>query len=373
MEKPYAKIRRYSYIYRLLKNNNKKQLSFYNNNSFSEVFNHMDFTFLSANEISYSKKLGQDDDCYSPLGFSRIPSETMASGMDSMDLEYTNCEIQAESLPYSPTMKVKSPSSPNHSKDSLKFARRITKAFLQFIKEDKDVVVDTFLSCGNSILASQVSMLNVEIIDSKKLMQDSLQLIEDVWNLFTKTLSCSYNKKISKLTKETWNIVFTEEGFWKAAKEAGSMLQVKDYFSGCGEVETEIIRGYFKKILFLVNRGLLIVLLHLKKFGKDDFYENIAKYENYIVLTMVPTLFDAYNHKRGVFVDECCRSCKVCQSKLGDKSIPPKIKTAWEFVIAFEQNFKNHNNIQSFQDPTNTLNILQFLTLLDDAISSFSP
>ena len=320
----------------------------------------MDFDFVA--DGLHLKKLSQADDMCNPLTFTRITSETASA----MELEFLNTELFPENLPHSPNRK--SEVLENYSKDSLKFARRISKSFLQFIKQDKDVMVRTFLACGNTMLSNQASILGVDIIDTNKLMKDSLQLIRDIWNYFTKNLSCSYNKKISKVPKDIWDIVFTEEGFWKAAIELGSSLQIRDYFSGCGEVEAEIIRGYYKKILFLVNRGMIMVHLHSEKAAKEDFSENISKFDNYMVLSMAPELFDAYNHKRGVFVDECCRACKVCQSKLADKTIPSKIKTAWDYAIAFEKSFKS-NTFQGFQD---ALNILQFLTILDDDLASFS-
>ena len=325
----------------------------------------MDFDFLAA-EINFNQKLAQQDDWYNPIGFvSPITSETASA----MELEYINSDSQTESFAFLQKKKKESTAQQNHSKDSLKFARRVAKSFLQFIRQDKDVVVRTFLDCGAKILASQTIILGVEIMDTNKLMKDSLQLIEDVWNFFSKNLSCSYNKKISKVPKEIWDIVFTEEGFWKVAKEVGTTLQFKDYFFGCGDVEAEIIRGYFKKVLFLMNRGMILVHLHLKKAEKEDFYDNIAKFENYMVLSMVPQLFDAYNHKRGVFVDGCCRACKVCQAKSVDAVIISKIKTAWDYAIAFEKNFKSASTFKGFQD---ALNVIQFLTILDDAIGSFS-
>ena len=325
----------------------------------------MDFDFLAA-EINFNQKLDQQNDWCNMLGFSPFISETASA----MELEYINSDYQAENLSLTQKKNKESTASQNHSKDSLKFGRRIAKSFLQFIRQDKGDVVSTFLDCGAKILASQAALLGVEIIDMNKLMKDSLQLIEDVWNFFAKNLSCSYNKKISKLTKEIWDIVFTEEGFWKAIKQVGSTLRLKDNFSGCGEVEAEIIRGYFKKVLFLMNRGMTMVHLHLKKVEKEDFYSNIAKFENYMVLSMVPELFDSYNHKRGVFVNECCRACKVCQSKSVDKTITSKIKTAWDYAIAFEQNLNNNSfTFQGFQD---ALNIFQFLTILDEAVAGCS-
>ena len=291
----------------------------------------------------------------------------------AMELEYTNSNFVAENtFSVYKTKKPQPASLPNHSKDSLKFGRRISKSFLQFIKQDTDIVLRAFLDCASKLLLSQAMVLRVELIDDKKLMKDSLLVIEDVWNFFAKNLSCSYNEKISKIPKDIWDMVFTEEGFWKAANKIGRTLQLKDYFSGCGDVEIEIIKGYFKKIIFLMNRGLILSHMYLKKARRDDFFDNISKFENYIVLGIVPELFDAYNHRRGVFIDECCRACKVCSSKLMEKSVVYKIKAAWEYAIAFEKQFKSNSDFQSFQEPVNALNVLQFLIMVDDAIASFS-
>lgn len=329
----------------------------------------MDFDFLAVkNEMVSKNQMDREDEWDISLDFSRIVSDTITG----MDLECINSDIQLESLSYSPIKKAESHSSENHSKDSLKFARRISKSFLHFIKQDTDPMLRAFLDCGSQLLTSQAANVGVKIFDNKKLIKDSLQLIGDVWTFFSKNLSCSYNRKISKVTKEIWNMVFTEEGFWKTANEVGVALQLKDYFSECTEVEAEVIRVYFKKVLFMINRGLILVHLYLKKIGKYDFYQNISRYENYLVLSMVPQLFDSYNHKRGVFVDECCRACKVCQPKLADGSSTLKIKTAWEYAIAFEQSFRSNYSLQNFQDPVNSLIVLQFLAELDDAVERFS-
>lgn len=323
----------------------------------------MDFEYF-AEEINF-KTLNYADNMYYPLNASPNTSETASA----MELEYIRPDFSPESLPYAPIEKTKPFALQDYSKDSLKFARRVSKSFLQFLGKEKDAVITAFLDAASKILASQVSLLEVTINDNKKLMKDSLQLMRDVWNVFARNLSCTHNKKISKVTKDIWDIVFTEEGFWKAAKQVGTALQFKDYFSEFGEVEAEMIKGYFKKVIFLINKGLILFHLQVKKAGREDFYENIPKFENYIVLSMVPALFDAYNHKRGVFVDECCRACKVCQSKMADKTLSSRIKAAWEFAIAFEQNIKNNNAVHSFQD---ALNILQFIALSDDALVSFS-
>ena len=320
----------------------------------------MDFDFFEEETNMISLKQGGE----SPLCFSRKTSKATAE----MELESTSPVFVTESQSNSQINKTKSLALPNHSKDSLKFGRRISKSFLQFIKQDTDIVLRAFLDCASRLIVSQSTILGVEAVDEKKLMKDSLFVIEDVWNFFAKNLSCSYNEKISKVPKDIWDMVFTEEGFWKAANKIGRTLQLKDYFSGCGDVEIEIIKGYFKKIIFLMNRGLILSHMYLKKARRDDFFDNISKFENYIVLGLVPELFDAYNHKRGVFVDECCRSCKVCSSKLMDKNVINKIKTAWKYAYAFEQRLCN-STFQGFQD---SLNILQFLTIIDDAMASCS-
>lgn len=267
----------------------------------------------------------------------------------------------------------KIPSSPlrneNHSKDSLKFARRIAKSFLQAILDGPKRVVQDFLDTGVKVLESQITLLDVKVVDEEKLSRAWLQAIRDVWNFFAKNLSCSYNKKISKVTKDVWSMVFTEEGFYKTLKDAGSSLNLKGGFTGKGFGEIAVAERLCKKVLYVLNRGLILSHMFSLRQQDDMFYENIPTVDNYLVLSMVPELYDSYNHKRGVFIDQCCQSCKVCQSKSADKSVISKIATAWDYAIAFQKSFDANWQASSFEDPFYPLNVMRFLTVLDTPMS----
>eukprot|EP00331_Platyophrya_macrostoma_P027760 CAMPEP_0176450724 /NCGR_PEP_ID=MMETSP0127-20121128/27332_1 /TAXON_ID=938130 /ORGANISM="Platyophrya macrostoma, Strain WH" /LENGTH=294 /DNA_ID=CAMNT_0017838485 /DNA_START=165 /DNA_END=1049 /DNA_ORIENTATION=+ len=294
-----------------------------------------------------------------------------------MELESVGYADTLETLTQIPSKKSDENSSDNYSKDSLKFARRISKSFLQQIKQGTTATVNLqFLECGVEILAHHANLFGLDFINKKNLMIDAFSLIEEVWNLFAKNLNCSFNKKISKVTQDIWEMVFTHKGFWKCLKKLGKSLNCTDYFCSndniSKDIELQALESVLKKIVFLVARGLILVHMFSLKNKEDNFYQNIAKYENYLVMSMAPDLFDAYNHKRGIFIDECCRCCKVCQAKLSDKNIGYKIKTAWEYASTFAQNFNTKSALLDGFEGVNPFNVLQFLTVLDDAIAAFN-
>jgi len=295
----------------------------------------------------------------------------------NMELEsFSYTDSTLEPLTQVPSKKSDENPTANYSKDSLKFARRVAKSFLLQLKQGATAAINQqYFNCGMEILSHHATIFGLELLNKKKLMVDAIELIEEVWNLFAKNLNCSYNKKISKVTQEIWDIVFTHKGFWKCLKKQRRSLFAKDYFYSSDntskDIELQAIESILKRVVFLVARGLLLVHIFALKNSEENFYENIVKYENYLVMSMVPELFDAYNHRRGVFIDECCRSCKVCQAKLGDKTIRAKIKTAWEYAKTFSQSF-NGNTLEINLECLNPFNVLQFLTTLDDAIISLN-
>lgn len=317
-------------------------------------------------EIPFQDQFGE----MMPMSFGQMtPSQSARESNITMETEETAPSLIASPKSHYMSKISSSPLCPdNYSKDSLKFARRIARSFLQLIQDGPNRIIQDFFETGIKVLESQVSLLDVEIIYKEKLIKTWFQAINDVWRFFSKTLSCSYNKKISKVTKEVWDMVFTEGGFWKAFKDSGNSLQFKDCFTGNGPSEIAVAESLCKKVLFVVNRGLILSHLFSMRQQVDIFYENIKTADNYLVLGMMPELYDCYNHKRGVFIDQCCKSCKVCLSRSADKSVLYKIATAWDNAIAFQNTFASNWSSQSFEDPYYPLNILQFLTILDTPV-----
>lgn len=282
-------------------------------------------------------------------------SDNFCYSSDSINDYQSNPLIIAPSA-----MEVDASNKKNSSKDSLKFCRRLARGFLPFLKNGEDPVISNFLDFASDMLATQAIRLGSSVTHNEGTNNLILSIIQDVWGDFSKQLSCTINKKISKVTKDSWNVIFTHKGFWKCIadqditlrKQLEKLLQVKD------SQIIEAFEFFFKKIVFLTNRGIVSTWLLLYKTCDVTFRKNIDTLDNYIVLTMFPDLYELYNHKRGVFVDNCCGSCKVCQSRAITSSALHRIDYAWNKVISFQKSIFTENIF-------NTLDIIRRFILED--------
>ena len=228
----------------------------------------------------------------------------------------------------------------NYSKDSLKFSRRLAREVNGLLHIEKNPLLRGFLKAGMDMLQSQLQICQVWLLSEEGLTHLMGTLMRQVWKDFSSSLSCSLNRKISKITKETWGKVFTHEGFWASISKSGKEFSLEK-FVVYGEPEAQqAFEVFFKRTVFLVNRACVLTFLHLKLSKQASFRENIEKFDNYLVLALAPELYDYYNHKRGVFYGNCCGSCKICRSKTIDSRAGfSKVQKAIEMAQLYDKKY----------------------------------
>ena len=228
----------------------------------------------------------------------------------------------------------------NYSKDSLKFSRRLAREVNVLLHFEKSPLLKGFLKAGLDVLRSELHICRVWVLSEEGLTHFMVSLMRQVWKDFASSLSCSLNRKISKITKETWGKVFTHEGFWASISKSGKEFSLEK-FVVYGEPEAQqAFEVFFKRTVFLVNRACVLTFLHLKLSKQASFRENIEKFDNYLVLALAPELYDYYNHKRGVFYGNCCGSCKICRSKTIDSRAGfSKVQKAIEMAQLYDKKY----------------------------------
>lgn len=208
-----------------------------------------------------------------------------------------------------------------HSKECLKFSRRLVKTMLkQFSAETS--FTKSFLKVSAQVLNSILAVFGLEEIDTRSLVKDQMVIIKSVWEDLKNCLSYHKNKKICIVKAEYWANLFSLKIFTENTQEAikkldGSQLQQI-------LVRYETIFNSFSQILFAVNQ--LMTLTFILRDGSEkggQFMRSIETLENLLVLMIDGSLFEFYNHRSGKFASECCGRCKICQAK----SVPWNFQT----------------------------------------------
>lgn len=302
---------------------------------------------------------------YGQLQLCSLPSQR---SLDLMDIE-PNLSTDVQDGPQSTDSPKEllpqlSQSSSDYSKDSLKFSRRIAPAYIKLLETKSSKLVQRYFESSYGILFKQAEILEAFVLKAEELKLLSQQAILMVWRSFAKQLSCTQNRKISKVTKKHWNTVFTYSGFWEVLSDQ-EKFQLEGYFVAKEQYAIEVLYKLWKEVTFFTNRALILTFLFFYKATEDDFKRNIKTFDNYVVLSMFPELFDFCNHKRGVFVDQCCQGCKVCQSKSINESVLVTIQKARLFAESFNPSSFISTPGMSLEESLNPLSVFEFLATID--------
>ena len=297
------------------------------------------------------------------LSFQKLPSNFME--LESTGTPSSQDYEQATSLISDLSSKKVTKAESFYSKDSLKFCRRLAPSFLKLLQTKRSLFVDSFLESTVEILKKQGQILEASIANEEELKVFIRDRIDAVWRGFARDLCCSQNKKISKITKKSWDAVFTYDGFWEALME--EEMELSNKFISKETSAIQVMAKLLKKLIFFVNRGMVITFLFLFKAQDCEFRDSIKTFDNYLVLSLVPEVFDFYNHKRGVFVDRCCGACKVCKSKGINEMALLTIQKAQKSAEDFKSLLFNLQVKLGLEETFNPLGILQFFALQDVA------
>lgn len=266
------------------------------------------------------------------------------------------------------------------SKDSLKFARRLSREFIPYLQYSIKPLIVKFLGTSLDMLISHANVLQADIVKDDKLLAFIYTLINSVWKDFSEQLSCSQNKKISKLTKDLWGTVFSFEGFWRSAARSQHVQQkdlsdsstmssnnigLSQYFKCQDHSGMLIFEYFFRRIVFLANRALVLTFILGVKAKEESFRVGINSFDNFTFLVMYPELYELYNHKRGLFADQCCGSCKVCHSKIITSALLAKMLKARDNFKIFKIIVEEQGEIGGESCQLDALEIMGILTTLD--------
>lgn len=260
----------------------------------------------------------------------------------------------------------------DYSKDSLKFARRLSRQFIVLIQDRMSAFSQSFTSYSFEIIQMQATACDVHITSKDKLTHLVYTIIRDSWRGFSRQLGSSQNRKISKVTKSLWDTVFTYEGFWKTNEpiddyKCSALELMKDldsYITFYSEGSLEAFKGFFKHIVFLTNHAMVLTFLFSDKTYSSEFRENVNMFDNYMILSLFPDLFSIYNHRRGVFAKDCCGMCKVCRVNKNDWHLTSKTLTCHEDTVKLK-NLLSEDYLYPTDNRQTAINVINFLVTLD--------
>lgn len=260
-------------------------------------------------------------------GFQPLFPLPQTSGAKLDDLSEASSRLMLEES------KSDSLSKESHSRDSLKFGRRVAKIFTEHLCLAKHESFATpFLKASskvlNSILAAVYGPNDSCQISSDVLIRIQSLILQKVWEEFKALLSYHKNKKICIVKAEYWDVVFCRKTFGKNARKVfeslnhvGTSLKLISQDEG--------VLGCFSDILFSINK-LMVLLFTLKDSTVDGglYLRKLPILDNLILLVMDSKLFEYYNHRSGKFANECCGKCKVCRSRSVPEDLADMVEKA---------------------------------------------
>ncbi len=226
----------------------------------------------------------------------------------------------------------------SHSKDSLKFSRKIAKLLVENLASaTEESVVSVFLRASSKIMNSIHTAFDekAQVMPTEDLIQSEVSILQQIWKEFRDCLSYKKNNKICLVKPEHWNRIFNRKTFADQAIKACQLMKNDPSIKLL--LNNECLLKCFCDILFVVN--LLMVFTLVIKDGSPKggkFIKEIETADNLIVLMTNPDLFQYYNHRSGKFASECCGACKICRSKgipVGFKSILENTRVKTSMLI----------------------------------------
>lgn len=203
-----------------------------------------------------------------------------------------------------------------HSKDSLKFCRRLTNLVEQELLIQTELV-QRMLGFNTEILESFLKFLGINIqLEPSQLTSLQYDCLLSLWAKFRDVLSYSKNKKICIVNEKHWNHMFEKKTFTEEAIQVLSELAKKKQHESLRVPLNDVtFCEIFSRILFSTNKMLVIVSVLKDNSPRGKFIRQLETVENFVIMIMMPELMKYYNHRRGKFAVECCGKCKVRCSK----------------------------------------------------------
>ena len=223
-------------------------------------------------------------------------------------------EFPLYTLPSSP--KHFESSMDNHSKDGLKFSRKLASLMLNTIESPNDIF-DQMMKFSSGVFLNFLNDLKLYGVSSSEMREIQNRCLQSLWVEFKDQVSYKTNKKICLVKQEYWNKLFDKKSctaFLKQVCETLSMTWKTP--AGKMALNDAVFCELFSQVLFYVNKLAVIVLILKDTSKKGAFLRDLETVDNFVLMLLFPELMQLYNHKRGKFALECCQKCKICKSRL---------------------------------------------------------
>lgn len=321
--------------------------------AFSSISYHSD----SATPIE-DLKLVEGFGLFEPYPAKTDPITCISYGMQMcLEVDYpseTNTEPEREEL------KEDESSKSSHSKDCLKFCRRISARALEDLA-CKSKLVSEVIHYNTELLKEFLRILRFEELDNS-LVLDAIQFycLRELWSAFKDEMSYSKNKKVCIVKITQWNVIFDRKVSTARIKD----LCIKRADS-CEDsqlraiLKDETFREIFARMLFCTNSTLTLVSILQDTSPKGETLRRMETIGNFLVLALYPQYFPFYNHRSGKFALECCGKCKVCHCKAIPSDFLRLLKQARQETDFFISQIKK---LCSFSKATNFASVLMEFT-----------
>lgn len=204
-----------------------------------------------------------------------------------------------------------------HSKDCLKFCRKISTLVMNHLKVRSDLIVD-ILRFNAEVINCLLYLFDIENVDLNHLIDIQAECLLDIWDRFKEHMSYSKNKKICIVKQEYWDLIFEKTACIEELKKTFDEIN-ETLKSLAGGKKTLLDDNNFCNLLapmlYCTNKLITLIVLTMDSSERAFTVRSLATFDNFEVLIIFPQLFKHYNHRRGKFARECCRKCKICGSR----------------------------------------------------------
>jgi len=238
-----------------------------------------------------------------------------ATTFSTMNLEY-NCTSDSKINQESDFPKQIESLKDNHSKDCLKFCRKVSTRALEDLTIRTDLVKEV-TKFNSELLKHFLNSLGFKEIDGFEVLENlQVECLLKLWSQFKDAMSYSKNKKICIVKFEHWGLIFDKKISIAQLKEI-----VAKKADSCEDpqlhpiLKDETFSEILARMLFCSNNILTLTSILRDTSPKGEALRKMDTIGNFLLLALYPQYFSFYNHRSGKFALECCGKCKICHSK----------------------------------------------------------
>ena len=155
----------------------------------------------------------------------------------------------------------------------------------------------------------------------------------------------------------------TAKGFQTEIKALSEdFKELSTYVVAADPVTKEAFMGFYCQLMFAVNQIFIFTVLFEDMERDREFRRKVSNLEDFYTMTVDPSLYKNYNHKRGKFALECCNKCKICRSSSVLADFPYQLQQARQELQSRRAFFRllrlNVMKVLSFEDSLTLFKII---------------